>query len=103
MSSVKITLLASACLLATATLANADELKLSSDQLDTVTAGLDSLSRAGETAGGFSFFGPLNEMPEPEPEPAPPAGPTLPTLPGVGGGLQAFLQNLLGGGLFPIN
>jgi hypothetical protein len=108
MSSVKITLLTSACLLATVSLANAGELKLSADQLDSVTAGavpsVPSVGTVGDSAT-FNFFGAANPEPEPEPEPEPstpsiPNVPFLPNLPGGGGGLQAFIQNLIGGFAF---
>ena len=101
MSSVKIALLGSACLLATVSLANADEIKLSTDQLDFVTAGaVGEVPRiGGPQDAGFTFFGPANPEPEPEPEPpAPntPSVPNLPNLPGGFGGLQSFIQQLIG-------
>lgn len=96
MSSTRIALLGSACLLATVSLANADEFKLSNDQLDHVTAGATSLLDDGssilDSGSGFCTFCPA---PAPDPDPTPDPDP-VPDVPDLGG----FFGDGLFGGLF---
>lgn len=101
MSSTRIALLGSVCLLATVSIANAGEIELSADQLDSVTGGAQSL-----IAGGASILTPDSGLctfcpeppPAPEPAPGPDSTPDLPSLDGLFGG--GLFGGLFGGGLF---
>lgn len=102
MSFLKTTLMASTCLYVAVSVAKADELRLSDQQLDHVTAGeLAPLPPIPDLSGGFDgtpkLPGLLQPPPPPPPPPAsPPASPPPPTIPGsdVFSNLQQLLQQL---------
>jgi hypothetical protein len=99
MSFTKTVTLASACLLVSLAIASADEVRLTDETLDTVTAGaiqpLPPISPLEPNIGGLTgaptLFGPLNPEPPPPPPPPPPSEP--PSFPG--GGALSNLQQLL--------
>lgn len=108
MSFIKTSALASACLLASVAFATADEIRLTDETLDTVTAGaitaLPPIQPIQGNLGGFdgspSLFGPLNPEPVvvPDPVPDPTPTPVAPTLGGIGGAfanVEQLLQQLL--------
>lgn len=103
MSYTKTAVLASACLLASVAIASADEVRLTDQTLDTVTAGmiepLGPITPIETDIGGFdgspTLFGVLNPEPVVPDVPDTPDTPTpvTPSLPG--GGALSNLQQLL--------
>lgn len=100
MSFMKTATLASACMLVSVTFATADEVRLTDETLDTVTAGaitpLGPITPIQTDIGGFTgsptLFGPLNPEPVVPDVPDTPT-PVTPTIPG--GGALSNLQQLL--------
>ena len=100
MSILKTATIATACLFATISIANAEQVRLSTDQLDQVTAGAITPIGSGFT-GGATLPGLLNPPPPPE-------TPTPPTTPPTGGSnppnptsyftslIQGYLAGILG-------
>lgn len=106
MSYTKKATLASACLLASVAMASADEVRLTDETLDTVTAGaiepLGAIPSIDTNLGGFdgspTLVGVLNPEPVVPDVPDTPDTPTpeTPSLPGFGAlsNLQQLLQQL---------
>ncbi len=91
MSPIRVACLASACLVASATWAAADQARLADQELDRVTAGslLFELNPAFDGVQNQVDFGLLRDPPPPPPPPAEPG-------PGGGGGGLGGLGGLIG-------